>query len=207
LESEGQRDAEINRAEGIKQSQILSSEGKLIETVNKAEGEAKAIMKLAMSRAEAIKEIARAIAGKVKWFAFFRSQSTMHEVCYACLVGYGDRNGVDAVQMAIAERYIDAFGNLAKTNNTMLLPSETGDVSSMVAKVSLIYLNALAIFKAMDIDKSLSEAASSNPPEADVRPESYFKKPVEEQKNQQKEQAVRENVDNSAINSNNNRNV
>lgn len=38
LESEGQRDAEINRAEGIKQSQILSSEGQLIETVNKAEG-------------------------------------------------------------------------------------------------------------------------------------------------------------------------
>lgn len=38
LESEGQRDAEINRAEGIKQSQILSSEGKLIETVNRAEG-------------------------------------------------------------------------------------------------------------------------------------------------------------------------
>ncbi len=37
--------------------------------------------------------------------------------------------------MAIAERYIDAFSKLAKTNNTMLLPSETGDVSTMVAKV------------------------------------------------------------------------
>lgn len=43
LESEGQRDAEINRAEGIKQSQILSSEGQLIETVNKAEGKGKTI--------------------------------------------------------------------------------------------------------------------------------------------------------------------
>ncbi|KAM3183239.1 hypothetical protein ACTXT7_010744 [Hymenolepis weldensis] len=110
------------------------------------------------------------------------------------------RNGVDAVQMAIAERYIDAFSNLAKTNNTMLLSAETGDVSSMVAK-------ALAIFKAMDVDKSLSETASLNPPEADVRPESYFKKPVEEQKDQQKEQVVGENVDNSATNNNNNRNI
>ncbi|KAM7538148.1 hypothetical protein Aperf_G00000079424 [Anoplocephala perfoliata] len=119
LESEGQRDAEINRAEGIKQSQILSSEGQLIETVNKAEGEAKAILKLATSRADAIKTVARAIAGQ---------------------------NGVDAVQMAVAERYIDAFSNLAKTNNTLLLPSETGDVSSMVAK-------ALAIFKSMEVNR------------------------------------------------------
>lgn len=39
LESEGQRDAEINRAEGIKQRQILSSEGQRVEMINKATGE------------------------------------------------------------------------------------------------------------------------------------------------------------------------
>uniref|UniRef100_A0A5K3EXX1 PHB domain-containing protein n=2 Tax=Mesocestoides corti TaxID=53468 RepID=A0A5K3EXX1_MESCO len=118
LESEGQRDAEINRAEGIKQSQILSSEGQRVETVNRAVGEAEAIMKVAESRAEAVRKIAAAIAG---------------------------RNGVDAVQMSIAERYIDAFSKLAKTNNTMLLTTDAGDVSAMVAK-------ALAIFKTLDRD-------------------------------------------------------
>nr|CDS25752.1 stomatin protein 2 [Hymenolepis microstoma] len=175
LESEGLRDAEINRAEGIKQSQILSSEGRLIETLNKAEGEAKAIIKLAMSRAEAIKELAKAITGK---------------------------NGVDAVQMAIAERYIDAFSNLARTNNTMLLSSETGDVSSMVAK-------ALTIFKAMDIDKPLSDPAPLNSHDADARAEPYSKKPMEEQ-NDQKEQpklVTKEPIGNSTSNNNRNKNV
>ncbi|KAL5971466.1 Stomatin-like protein 2 mitochondrial, partial [Taenia solium] len=123
LESEGQRDAEINRAEGIKQRQILSSEGQRVETINKAAGEAEAIMRLAQSRADAVRVIASAIAGE---------------------------KGVDAVQMAIAERYIDAFSKLAKTNNTMLLPTETGDVSTMVAK-------ALAIFKSVNPEKTVDE--------------------------------------------------
>lgn len=58
-------------------------------------------------------------------------------LCIAILTFFfPTKNGVDAVQMAIAERYIDAFSNLAKTNNTMLLSTETGDVSAMVAKVS-----------------------------------------------------------------------
>ncbi|KAM3183238.1 sugar transporter-like protein [Hymenolepis weldensis] len=84
LESEGQRDAEINRAEGIKQSQILSSEGKLIETVNRAEGEAKAIMKLAMSRAEAIKEIAKAIAGKSLYNYYLVLDYSVINIAFAC---------------------------------------------------------------------------------------------------------------------------
>ncbi|VDK32993.1 unnamed protein product [Taenia asiatica] len=130
LESEGQRDAEINRAEGIKQRQILSSEGQRVETINKAAGEAEAIMRLAQSRADAVRVIASAIAGE---------------------------KGVDAVQMAIAERYIDAFSKLAKTNNTMLLPTETGDVSTMVAK-------ALAIFKSVNLEKTVDETPSVSKP-------------------------------------------
>lgn len=172
LESEGLRDAEINRAEGIKQSQILSSEGQLIETLNKAEGEAKAIMKLAMSRAEAIKELAKAIAGK---------------------------NGVDAVQMAIAERYIDAFSNLAKTNNTMLLSSDTGDVSSMVAK-------ALAIFRAVDINQPLSDPVPLSSHVAEAGTEFNLNKSVDEQ-NDQKEQlklVTREPLDNNISDKNHN---
>ncbi|VDK35439.1 unnamed protein product [Dibothriocephalus latus] len=108
LESEGQRDAEINRAEGVKRSQVLSSEGRRTETVNHAAGEAEAILRLAESRAMAVRKLADAITS--------------------------DR-GEDAVQMAIAERYIDAFSKLAKSTNTMLLPSQAGDVSSMVAQV------------------------------------------------------------------------
>ncbi|VDO91714.1 unnamed protein product [Schistosoma curassoni] len=38
LESEGQREAAINRAEGLKRSQVLESEGHQIQIVNKASG-------------------------------------------------------------------------------------------------------------------------------------------------------------------------
>lgn len=45
------------------------------------------------------------------------------------------QNASNAVTFAVAEQYISAFGNIAKEGNTLLLPSNTGDVSSMVAQV------------------------------------------------------------------------
>ena len=44
-------------------------------------------------------------------------------------------NGQNAAALAVAEKYVGAFGELAKTNNTLILPANTGDVSSMVAQV------------------------------------------------------------------------
>ncbi|KAH8850294.1 Stomatin-like protein 2, mitochondrial [Schistosoma japonicum] len=107
LESEGQREAAINRAEGLKRSQVLESEGHQIEIINRASGEAEAIQRLAEARAQSIQIIARAIANK---------------------------RGADAVQLAVAEQYIEAFSALAKTTNTVLLPSHSGDVASMVTQ-------------------------------------------------------------------------
>ena len=51
----------------------------------------------------------------------------------------GQANGSNAAALAVAEKYVGAFSNLAKTNNTMILPSNTGDVSSMVAQVCSIF--------------------------------------------------------------------
>ncbi|VDO88038.1 unnamed protein product [Schistosoma margrebowiei] len=113
LESEGQREAAINRAEGLKRSQVLESEGHQIQIVNKASGEAEAIQLLAEARAQSIQTVARAI---------------------------GTKRGADAVQLTVAEQYIEAFSALAKTTNTVLLPSHSGDVASMVTQVSLINL-------------------------------------------------------------------
>lgn len=39
LESEGQRESAINRAEGLKRSQVLASEAQQIEITNKAMGD------------------------------------------------------------------------------------------------------------------------------------------------------------------------
>ena len=43
--------------------------------------------------------------------------------------------GPNAASLAVAESYVSAFENLARTNNTLILPANTGDVSSMVAQV------------------------------------------------------------------------
>jgi len=41
--------------------------------------------------------------------------------------------GSDAVSLRIAEQYIHEFGKLAKTNNTMIVPSNLADLSSFIA--------------------------------------------------------------------------
>ena len=56
----------------------------------------------------------------------------------------GQTNGSNAASLAVAEKYVTAFQELARTNNTLILPSNTGDVSSMVAQVwtSLTFLTS-----------------------------------------------------------------
>ena len=112
LESEGKREAAVNVAEGAKASQILASEAERMEQVNQALGEAEAITAKATATAKAIEVVAAAMQVP---------------------------GGHDAVKMQVAEEYIAAFGHIAKTGNTLLLPANTGDPSSMVAQAMSIY--------------------------------------------------------------------
>jgi regulator of protease activity HflC (stomatin/prohibitin superfamily) len=112
LESEGKREAAVNVAEGAKASQILASEAERMEQVNQALGEAEAITAKATATAKAIEVVAAAMQVP---------------------------GGHDAVKMQVAEEYIAAFGHIAKTGNTLLLPANTGDPASMVAQAMSIY--------------------------------------------------------------------
>lgn len=114
LESEGERQAAINVAEGQKQQIVLASEGSMTDQINRATGEAKAIEQVAEATADAITKVAISIEKK---------------------------GGSDAVSLRIAEQYVDAFSNLAKENNTILLPTNTGDVGSMVAQALSVFNN------------------------------------------------------------------
>ncbi|XP_072038755.1 stomatin-like protein stl-1 [Amphiura filiformis] len=114
LESEGIRESEINVAEGKKRAQILSSEAIRTEQINRAEGEANAIIAKANAKADALIRVAGAI---------------------------GEQYGGNAASLNVAEQYVAAFSNLAKTGNTVLLPSNTGDISSMVGQAMAIYGN------------------------------------------------------------------
>ncbi|KAJ3335691.1 hypothetical protein HDU91_002073, partial [Kappamyces sp. JEL0680] len=110
LESEGVRQAAINVAEGQKQSQILESEATKQRQINNAEGEAKAILMKAQASSDAIQLIGNAIQR-------------------------GGTFGKDAVSLSVAEKYIGALSGIAKEGNTIIVPANVGDVSSMVAQV------------------------------------------------------------------------
>jgi regulator of protease activity HflC (stomatin/prohibitin superfamily) len=106
LTSEGERDAAINQAEGEKQQVIKASEAKKQQQINEADGAAAAILAIAQATAEGLRKVAETIRVP---------------------------GGPEAVQLRVAEQYIMKFGELAKTNNTLILPASVSDVGSMIA--------------------------------------------------------------------------
>lgn len=106
LTSEGERDAAINQAEGEKQQVIKASEAKKQQQINEAEGAASAILAIAQATAEGLRRVAETIQMP---------------------------GGQEAVQLRVAEQYITKFGELARTNNTLILPATVSDVGSMIA--------------------------------------------------------------------------
>ncbi|HEX9652392.1 MAG TPA: stomatin-like protein [bacterium] len=105
-ESEGDKQAKINRAEGDKQELIARSEGEKMKRINEAEGRGQEIERVAQATAKGIREIASAIT---------------------------EKNGMQAVNLRVAEQYINEFGNLAKANNSLIIPANLADISGMIA--------------------------------------------------------------------------
>ena len=110
-ESEGDKQAKINRAEGVKQEMIATSEGEKQKRINEAEGRAAEIERVAVATANGLREIALAI---------------------------NEQGGINAVNLRIAEQYINEFGNLAKTNNTIILPTNLADLAGIVSTVTAV---------------------------------------------------------------------
>lgn len=106
LNSEGSRDSAINEAEGEKQQAIKASEANKQQQINEADGQAAAILTVANATAEGIRKIADAIQAP---------------------------GGYQAVQLRVAEQYLNQFGNLAKEGNTLIVPASLSDAGSMIA--------------------------------------------------------------------------
>jgi len=106
LQSEGQRDASINAAEGDKQQVIKASEAKKQQAINEAEGQAAAILSVASATADGLRKVAEAL--KVQ-------------------------GGHEAMQLRIAEQYVNQFGNLAKNSTSMIVPANLTDITSVIA--------------------------------------------------------------------------
>ena len=103
--SEGRQQEQINIASGEREAFIRRSEGQRQAEINQAEGEAAAIVAVANANAEAIAKIAAAIQ----------------------LPG-----GMDAVNLKVAEKAVDAYAHLAQKNNTMIVPGNMTEVSALI---------------------------------------------------------------------------
>ena len=104
--SEGRMQEQINLATGEREAAIQQSEGDKQAAINVAQGEAEAIKAIAAANAEAIARVARAIE----------------------LPG-----GMQAVNLKVAEKYVEAFSGIAKTGNTLIVPSNMADLGTLVA--------------------------------------------------------------------------
>ena len=111
--SEGRRQEQINIATGEREAFIARSEGEKQAEINKAAGEAAAIIAVADATSEAIRKIAAAIQ---------------------------EPGGQAAVQLKVAEKAVDAYGQLAQKNNTMIVPGNMTEVSALIG-------TAMALFK------------------------------------------------------------
>ncbi|KNE54223.1 hypothetical protein AMAG_00214 [Allomyces macrogynus ATCC 38327] len=120
LDSEGQRQAAINVAEGQKQARILASEAEMQTAINKAEGDARAVRLHADATAAGISRIAEAIAEGAG----------------------GGRAGNEAASLQIAEKWVDAWGGIAKNaGSVVVVPSSMGDAASMVTQGLTMFQN------------------------------------------------------------------
>lgn len=109
--SEGRRQEQINIATGEREAFIARSEGAKQAEINKAQGEAAAIVAVAEATAEAIRKVAEAIRSP---------------------------GGDQAVQLKVAERAVEAFSQLAQKNNTLIVPTNMSEVSSLIASAMAI---------------------------------------------------------------------
>ena len=109
--SEGRQQEQINIATGEREAAIARSEGEKQASINRAEGQAKAIVALAEANADALRQIGAAIR---------------------------EPGGTEAVNLKVAEQYVHAFENLAKTNNSIIVPANLSDMSGLIASAMQI---------------------------------------------------------------------
>ncbi|TYH41031.1 uncharacterized protein LOC105765398 [Gossypium raimondii] len=139
LESEGERQADINIADGRKSSVILASEAARMDQVNRAQGEAEAILARAQATAKGIALVSQSLK---------------------------ENGGVEAASLRIAEQYVQAFSNIAKEGTTMLLPSSTANPSNMIAQALTMYKS---LVKNASTDGSHAKDSPSEEPEGETR--------------------------------------
>jgi regulator of protease activity HflC (stomatin/prohibitin superfamily) len=118
--SEGRKQEQINIATGEREASIAKSEGEKQAAINRAEGQAAAILSIAEASAEAIRKTAAAIR---------------------------EPGGADAVNLKVAEQYVGAFSQLAKTNNSIIIPANLSDIGGLIASAMQVVKSQQVVIK------------------------------------------------------------
>ncbi len=93
--AEGVRQANINESEGVKNEMINLSEGIRQKSINEAQGRAREILSIAEATASSINKVALAIT---------------------------ESNGEEAINMRLAQQYLDKFSLLADDQTNVVIP-------------------------------------------------------------------------------------
>ncbi len=125
--SEGRKQEQINIASGAREAAIQKSEGERQAAINQAQGQAQAILAVAEANAQAIQKIGASIQAQ---------------------------GGSEAVNLKVAEQYVNAFANLAKQGNTLIVPGNLADMSTMIA-------SALTIVNRAGVSQSAAGASKA----------------------------------------------
>lgn len=118
--SEGRKQEQINIATGEREAAIAKSEGEKQASINRAQGQAAAILSIAEASAEALRKTAAAIR---------------------------EPGGSDAVNLKVAEQYVNAFAQLAKTNNSIIVPANLSDISGLIAGAMQVVKSQQGVIK------------------------------------------------------------
>jgi regulator of protease activity HflC (stomatin/prohibitin superfamily) len=110
--SEGKQQEQVNLANGARAAAIAKSEGEKQSEINIAQGHAAALLAIAEANATAIRQVAEAIESP---------------------------GGLQAVNLKVAEQYVAAFANVAKTNNTVILPANLGDLAGLITTAMTVF--------------------------------------------------------------------
>jgi regulator of protease activity HflC (stomatin/prohibitin superfamily) len=110
--SEGKQQEQINLANGARAAVIAKSEGEKQSEINVAQGHAAALLAIAEANAKAIRQVAEAIESP---------------------------GGLQAVNLKVAEQYVGAFANIAKTNNTVIVPANLSDLAGLVTTAMTVF--------------------------------------------------------------------
>mmetsp|Transcript_31084 Transcript_31084/g.71056 ORF Transcript_31084/g.71056 Transcript_31084/m.71056 type:complete len:360 (-) Transcript_31084:14-1093(-) len=143
VEAERRKRAEILASEGDRDSAINSAEGQKQAAVKTAEGEAKAILEKSRATADGIRLLSKAIA----------------------------ENGDKAAQLRVAEQWVSAWKELAKSSNTLIVPANPSDASAMIAQGMRILSQVNQSAHIADPPAEMPSSSSvSPPPDNDIMP-------------------------------------